>query len=385
LAAFVLRIRVRARSAVCALNELICVALAAVGMRVREFPGVASSLLTDGRMVQPIRLVLGFSALLSIVTGSGRAAADPLPASCRTGLVLGVSEQDAADVVGAVCNAATRRGTTGMVRVSVLAAGDKIRVGVARLADTKEPEQTAHAEAANIPEAIRIGPTVLGALDAPAQPAAPPPPRASASASASAPAPGPPPVHIEPPSDPPTKEQPSALETKAGPPAALLGVHGSSGVAGGGAGFGGGASIGVDHRSAQGFIDYSNSSASPSGRFSHHLATIGARLKLSQSSFQPVIGGGWSYVDYEHTAGERRTKGEGIGVFGELGAIYAMGNHQLMGLVRCNIGLYQETRTEPASYTRYDGERINTYETRSGGGSLSSSFAFLAGYAYAFR
>jgi hypothetical protein len=193
---------------------------------------------------------------------------------------------------------------------------------------------------------------------------------------------------ITPPDPPPTQERPkSALETKAGPPAAWIGVHGSSGVAAGGAGLGGGAAIGVDHRSAQGFIDYSNSSGSPRGeKFEHQLLTIGARLKLSQAALQPVIGGGWSYVDYARGEGVGSTTGRGIGVFGEVGAIYAIQKHQILGLARWNLGLFEERTTRQYSYTSYDGQRVDTTTSSSGGsGSIASSFAFMAGYGYVFR
>jgi hypothetical protein len=116
------------------------------------------------------------------------------------------------------------------------------------------------------------------------------------------------------------------------------------------------------------------------------MLTIGARLKLSQSSFKPVIGGGWSYVDYDRGEGIGRTRGDGIGVFGEAGAIYAIEKHQILALARWNLGLYQETTARPYSYTTYDGRQVdNTIETSGSGGSLTSSFAFLAGYGYVFR
>jgi hypothetical protein len=166
-----------------------------------------------------------------------------------------------------------------------------------------------------------------------------------------------------------------------------LGVHGSSGVAAGGSGIGGGGAIGVDHRSVQGFIDYSNSSSSTNrAKFEHQLATIGARLKLSRRAIKPVIGGGWSYVDYDRAEAAGRTEGQGIGVFGETGAIWEIGRHQIMALARANIGIFEEKTTRPYSYTGYDGQRVDSFETASGrGGALSPTLAFLAGYAYVFR
>lgn len=350
-------------------------------------------------MVQPVRLVLGFSVLVSVAGVATPARAEPVPTACRTGLVLGVSDEDARDVVTAVCGAARKRLTAGVVRVSVLAAGTRVRVGVARLVDTQESEQTAHAEAANVAEAIRIAPAILEALEATSTraPAPPPPPTphpppfpaAEAVPSSSPPPPRPSPEtpeRIPVAKEEPAKEQPaSALETKAGPPAAWVGVHGSSALAGGGAGFGGGGAIGVDHRSAQGFLDYSNSSGSPSSdEMRHSLLTIGARLKLSQAALKPVIGGGWSYIDYDRSHGTSRTRGEGIGVFAEAGVIYAIEHHQILALARWNLGLYEERATSPYSYTGYDGTRYDTQSTRTGDG-LSSSFAFLAGYGYVFR
>ena len=382
LATFGLRIGFRARTVLCAERRAICVARVSAESALPEFPGVAPSLLACGRMVQPVRFA--FIAFIAISTVASKASAEPLSPSCRTGLVLGVSDEEANDVVGAVCNAAKRRGTTGMVRVSVLAAGPKFRVGVARLVDTKDVEQTAHAEAATIAEATRIAPTVLEALDAPTPAVAPTP--VHAPAPASAPEGMESVVRVEP-IPPPTQEQPkSALETKAGPPAAWLGVHGSSGIAGGGAGLGGGAAIGVDHRSAQGFIDYSNSSGSPKGEnFQHQMLTIGARLKLSQAALKPVIGGGWSYVDYERGEGIGKTSGQGIGVFGEAGVIYALQKHQILAVARWNIGLFEERTTRPYSYTTYDGRQVDSVTTSSGSGGLSSSFALMAGYGYVFR
>lgn len=323
-------------------------------------------------MVQPVRLVLGFSTILSIVVGTTRAGAEPLAPACRMGLVLGVSDQDAGDVVAAVCNAAKKRGTAGVVRVSVLAAGNRVRVGVARLADTAEPEQSAHAEAADVGQAIRIAPSVLEALDPKSMP--PPPP-----------SPPPPPLEVEAEPPPPKEQSTTPFEAKAGPPAPWIGVHGSSGVAGGGSGFGAGGAVGFDHRSVQAFIDYSNSSGSADGKFSHHLATIGGRLKLSQSSFQPVIGGGWSYVDYERGQGIGKTAGQGIGIFAEAGAMVAMGKHRIIGLARLNLGLYEERTTQQYSYATYNGDpQLSTYESRSGDSPVAT-FAFLGGYAYVFR
>lgn len=365
-------------------------------------------------MVQPVRLVLGISALLSIASLTTAARAEPVPSSCRTGLVLGVAEADAQDVVVAVCSAAKARRMQGLVRVSVLAAGDRVRIGVAHLTDTTRDERTVHAEGANIAAAINIAPGLLDPLDSTSTPydggpASPAPAPAPARALGPAAAPAPPPASA-PPSPPPSSPSSSssstspstaaadsdgpdpkdratsALEAKAGPPAAMLGVHGSSGVAGGATGFGGGASIGVDHRSAQGFIDYSNSSASATKVLEHELLTIGARLKLSQSSaFKPVIGGGWSYVDYKTKSGATRTSGQGIGVFGEIGAIYALQKHQLMALARWNIGLYDEQRYTETTYTTGDGQTYPTTMSSGGRDALSSSFAFLAGYGYVFR
>ena len=373
-------------------------------------------------MVQPVRLVLSFATVLSIGAVATHAHAEPLAPACRMGLVLGVSDQDASDVVMSVCNAAKRRGTTGVVRVSVLSAGDRIRVGVARLADTTEPEQTAHAEAANIAQAIRIAPTVLEAIDPTTKPptAPAPPPATSAPASvralaptpssspsaspsaSSSPTPSPAPFSPAPDNDtsaestqpsapsrsPAPKEESSSatpFEEKAGPPTVFVGAHGSSGVAGGAAGFGAGAAVGFDHRSVQAFIDYSNSSGSTNNQFSHHLATIGGRLKLSRSAFKPVIGGGWSYASYEAAEGAVLTKGDGIGIFAETGAIHAIGNHQIFGLARVNLGLYEERTIRAFTSTTYDGRQYNAMDTRTQDGPFATSFAFLAGYGYVFR
>lgn len=314
--------------------------------------------------------------LLAILAGSSTAGAEPLPSSCRTGLVLGVAESEANDVVASVCSAAKRRGTSGAVRVSVLSANDRVRVGIARQIDTTEMERAAHVDAGNIAEALRFAPSLVESVD-PNAPAAP-------LASASAPAPPNDPTS----DDPAPKDQPpKVVETKAGPPAAWIGAHGSSGVAAGGSGLGGGAAVGIDHRNAQGFIDYSNSSASTNnGKFEHQLAAIGARLKLSRRPIKPVIGGGWSYVDYDRGDGAGRTQGQGIGVFGETGVLWEIGKHQIMAIARANIGIYEEKTTRPYSYTGINGQRVDTFETSSGrSGALTPTLAFMAGYAYVFR
>lgn len=170
---------------------------------------------------------------------------------------------------------------------------------------------------------------------------------------------------------------------KAGPRAAMLGVHGAATfLSNGASAAGGGASLGVDQRSVQGFLDFVVAHA-PLGRGSVDdlVLTMGARVKLAQSSVVPVLGGGWSYSSHEATDGSRSVKGKGLGVFGELGLLVPIERHQLSALARLNLGLYRDVETEVFTA---DG---NTYRrpTSYGGSSFAPSYALLAGYGYVFR
>lgn len=330
-------------------------------------------------MVQPVRLVVGISTLLSLTALGARAAADPIPSTCRTGLVLGVSDQDAEDITASICAAAKKRNVPGLLRVSIVRAGDRdrLRIAIARQVDTSREERTTNVIVDDVSSAVSTAPSVVDSLvGPPPQPQRPQPPQA-------APPPSPPPSVAAPRIEEPQPEEKDLAPSPAAPkPSALttmIGVHGTSAFAGGEAGFGGGGSLGIDSRGAQGFVEYGVTR----GDLDYAAFGLGARLKIGKSALQPVIGGGWSFVDWETTKRDERHKGKGIGAFGEGGILYSIANHQLMALARLNFGLYREEATRLA--TNADGVQYRTTIYSGSSSSITSTFSLLAGYAYVFR
>src|SRR6185295_4898181 len=132
-------------------------------------------------MVQPLRALIVLATLLGCWSVARTATADPLPSTCRAGLVVGVSEAEGQDVIAAVCAAVRARNVSGVVRVTVVGASPRVRVVVARLVDTSTPEDTVSFEAKDVASAVRMSPAIVDSF---------------AIASAPAPAPAPAPVVI---------------------------------------------------------------------------------------------------------------------------------------------------------------------------------------------
>ena len=303
----------------------------------------------------------------------GRAAsADPLPSTCRGGLVVGVSDADAQDVVAAVCSAVHTRNVSGVVRVSVVGANPRVRVGVARLVDTSTPEDNVSYEAADVAGAVRMAPAIVDSFAVASAPPAPPSSSAPSAVQTTKV------VEIGPEEDRPPATPSSELATK--PPtkaAGMVGVHAAAVVAGVPA-VGGGGSVGIDHRTVQGFADATYGATAIGGKDAKVTAlTMGARVKLSHGhKVTPVIGGGWSYLDYTaRTESNSTVHGDGIGIFGESGVLVEIApEHQVFALGRLNLGLYRETTPSAMS----------SFGDRNGSESTWTT-ALLAGYAYVFR
>src|SRR5436190_5713369 len=98
-------------------------------------------------MVQPVRsaVVAGaFAGALAWVASAS--AAEPLPAACGRGLVL---DPDGDAIVSAVCEVTRARGTGGVLRTSVVPVGrGRLRVTIARVADTSGVERVVHRDVA---------------------------------------------------------------------------------------------------------------------------------------------------------------------------------------------------------------------------------------------
>lgn len=317
-------------------------------------------------MVQPLLRRLTGAVLFAVASSSSAAAAgaEELPAGCRGGLVVGLPDADGQDIVAAVCDASRATGARGLVRVSVVG-GARVRVVAARSIDARGREDVARIEVASVDDAIAAAPALVASLDRRSEPGPPSPATKTTiaarttTAASSSEADAPP------------------LQTKAGPPAAMVGVHaGTAFAARGASALGGGASLGVDHRSAEGFVDFLYANGALGRRSLEALAlAMGARVKLAPRAFAvPVLGGGWSYTAYDAREAPLTRKAAGIGVFGEVGLILPRGRHRVTAVGRLNLGMY--------------GERVTDEEhgySAGGRGALTPSYALLVGYAYVFR
>jgi hypothetical protein len=155
----------------------------------------------------------------------------------------------------------------------------------------------------------------------------------------------------------------------------MISVHGATAYAGGEAGFGGGGSLGLDGKAAQGYAEYS----AARGDLTWDNGVLGARLKIGRNALQGIVGGGASWVKWStHASGENRS-GVGMGVVGEGGILYGMGSHQLIVVGRAMLGLYEPTVDR--KYTGYDGTSYS-YPAKDGS---PWTFSALAGYGYVFR
>src|SRR5262245_16749782 len=95
--------------------------------------------------------------LVGSLLSSGTAHADA-PLQCVTGLVLGVQESSASDVVAAVCRSARAAEFAGMLRVSVVLVENKIAITATRVDTSSGFEQSARLDASSIEQAVHEAP-----------------------------------------------------------------------------------------------------------------------------------------------------------------------------------------------------------------------------------